>query len=74
MNELSDDDPHLDFQLKRILFNRLRAAKQPHDVFSFVFMTPLQKGYLTAEIAEIAEIFKNQFKISELCSDYDVNS
>ena len=37
-------------------------------------MTPLQKGYLTAEIAEIAEIFKNQFKISELCSDYGVNS
>ncbi len=36
-----------------------------------VCMTPLQKGYLTAEIAEI---FKNQFKISELCSDYDVNS
>jgi len=27
-------------------------------------VTPLQKGYLTAEIAEIAAIFKNQFKIS----------
>ncbi|MBU0511010.1 MAG: nucleotidyl transferase AbiEii/AbiGii toxin family protein [Chloroflexi bacterium] len=37
-------------------------------------LSPLKKGYFTAEHAEIAEIFENQFKISELCSDSGMNS